>query len=62
VTNGYLLLIVQFVGSNTVYFMEFDVHDNTVAAFSSTENKIYRFEQKTKEQQLALIGSVEEVN
>ena len=48
-TSGYLLLIVLFVGSNTVCFMELEVHDNTVAAFTSSENKVYGFQQRAKE-------------
>jgi hypothetical protein len=48
VTNGYLLWIVQFVGSSAVCCMEFDVRDETLAVFSSAESKMYRFQQKAK--------------
>jgi len=37
--------------------MELNVH-NTVAAFSSSKNEVYGFQQKATEQQLSLIGRV----
>jgi hypothetical protein len=44
-------------GTDTVrkYFMKFDVNDNTMAALSSIENKVYRVQQKAKKQQLTLM-------
>jgi hypothetical protein len=45
-------------GIDTVrkYFMKFDVGDNTMAALSSTENEVYRVQQKAKKQQLTLMN------
>jgi hypothetical protein len=36
--------------------MKFNVDDNTTAALSSTENEMYRVQQKVKQQQLTLMG------
>jgi hypothetical protein len=35
--------------------MKFDVDDNMTAAISSTENEVYRVQQKAKKQQLTLM-------
>jgi hypothetical protein len=35
--------------------MRFDVNDNMMAAIISTENKVYRVQQKVKKQKLNLI-------
>jgi Ser/Thr protein kinase RdoA (MazF antagonist) len=37
--------------------MKFDVYENTVAALSSTENKVYRVQQEAKKQQLTLMNT-----
>jgi hypothetical protein len=44
-------------GTDTVrkYLMKFDVDDNTMAALSSIKNKVYRVQQKAKQQLLTLM-------
>jgi hypothetical protein len=44
-------------GIDTVrkYLMKFDADDNTMAVLSSTENEVYRVQQKAKKKQLTLM-------
>jgi hypothetical protein len=49
-------LLSALEGINTVskYLKKFDVDENPLAAISSTENEVYRVQQKVKQQQPTL--------
>jgi hypothetical protein len=49
------LSAVEGIDTVRKYLMKFDVDDNTMAALSSIENKVYRVQYKAKKQQLTLM-------
>jgi hypothetical protein len=43
-----LLSLLEGINSVRKYIMKVDVHDNMMAALSSSENRVYRAQQKVK--------------
>jgi hypothetical protein len=46
---------LEGTGTVRIYFIKFNIHDNTLAAFNGTQNKQYRVQQKVRKQQCTLM-------